>query len=358
MKHFERIATIREEVQARGWSSLFHEILPRINKYIARLEQDRESVSQYWQKEILAFDYLFDASPLVLANIRHHCFHITGEHQYSYRIGSINFENLKKRWDQLRSFDQVGLKISDTSKLGGFGYELDGAIVNVDVLKFYEVILTLQKASIISSQVEDQVICEIGSGWGGLIFQLVNNFPNLKFVIVDLPHTLIFSTFFLTASFPDRKAIFFDDPNFQSDLQNCRFDFAFIPSYATGEIRGINITTAINIASFQEMTTAQVEEYARWLTLNNCQNILSLNRDKSPHNSQLESVHDALISHFDLVRSDLLPDPYTVVGKKTKKKSKEISVSEKRQNIASKVKRKKNPNKEKSTYTTLVGTRK
>ena len=41
--------------------------------------------SQYWREELGNFDYMLDASPLIIRKLRHHCFHITGLRVYDYR---------------------------------------------------------------------------------------------------------------------------------------------------------------------------------------------------------------------------------------------------------------------------------
>ena len=41
--------------------------------------------SAYWQQEVEGFDYMFDASPLVIAKPREHEYHLTGLRSYEYR---------------------------------------------------------------------------------------------------------------------------------------------------------------------------------------------------------------------------------------------------------------------------------
>ena len=43
------------------------------------------SISNYWSEEINGFEYIFEASPSIINNLRHHCHHITGELPYEYR---------------------------------------------------------------------------------------------------------------------------------------------------------------------------------------------------------------------------------------------------------------------------------
>src|SRR3989338_3309691 len=41
--------------------------------------------SSYWAEELAGFDYLLDASPLIIQKLRHHTYHLTGIQEYNYR---------------------------------------------------------------------------------------------------------------------------------------------------------------------------------------------------------------------------------------------------------------------------------
>src|SRR5919106_1357597 len=41
--------------------------------------------SAYWTHELRNFEYMLDASPLVVEHLRHHTFHLTGVRTYEYR---------------------------------------------------------------------------------------------------------------------------------------------------------------------------------------------------------------------------------------------------------------------------------
>ncbi len=84
----------------------------------------------------------------------------------------------------------------ESPRLGGFGHRLDGDLVNIDTLKFYECLIALDRCQVLSElrEVDRRVtVVEIGAGWGGLAYQFKTLFPNTTYVIVDLPPTLLFS---------------------------------------------------------------------------------------------------------------------------------------------------------------------
>ncbi len=41
--------------------------------------------SAYWEEELANFEYMLDASPLIIDKLRHHTHHITGLRVYDYR---------------------------------------------------------------------------------------------------------------------------------------------------------------------------------------------------------------------------------------------------------------------------------
>ena len=53
----------------------YKRVLPFFRELIFNPEN---SVSDYWSEEINGFEYIFEASPSIINNLRHHCYHITG----------------------------------------------------------------------------------------------------------------------------------------------------------------------------------------------------------------------------------------------------------------------------------------
>ena len=66
---------------------------------------------------------------------------------------------------------------------------------------------TNQNREILSeiNKLNNPYVCEIGAGWGGFTHCLANKIDNAKFIIVDLPQTLIFSYLYLCDLYPDKK---------------------------------------------------------------------------------------------------------------------------------------------------------
>ena len=280
--------------------------------------------SAYWAEEAAGFDYLFDASPMIIAKLREHTYHITGLRSYEYRAHhAAKAAPFGAKLDRLRQLDHRGLFVPESPALGGFGHHVNGAVVNRDTLKFYECLIALERASILDTFRDGQRrhrVLEVGAGWGGLAYQFTHLFPNTTYVIVDLPPTLLFSAVYLRAVFPDaHMRIYGDAPLERLFVDDDHADFIFVPAYRIGDLELPSPDLAINVASFQEMTTAQVTGYVTVLADAGCPLVYSLNRDRSPYNEELTAVSDILASRYRTEPIDVLDVPYTVLDGKPRK---------------------------------------
>lgn len=257
--------------------------------------------SAYWREELANFEYLLDASPLIIEKLRHHCFHVTGLRVYDYRTNKAKDQLATK----LRMLDALGhreLRVPESPILGGFGFEIDGQLYNVDTLKFYEALIALKLGGVLgdfSKNSERRIVWEIGAGWGGFAYQFKTLFPHVTYVIVDLPELFLFSGVYLQTAFPDAR-VFFYRPGHENDLENhwADYDFIFIPNIALSVLRPPRLDLVVNLVSFQEMTTDQVRTYVQKAYELNCLYLYSLNRDRSLYNNELTSVSDLIGEHF------------------------------------------------------------
>jgi hypothetical protein len=285
--------------------------------------QQGAAPSDYWSQEVAGFEYLFDASPLILERFREHCYHITGIHGYPYRAhhGSKNVSH-SQRYDELKAIDSRGLFVPESPIMNGFGYDVGVGLANIDTLKFYEVLIGLDKAGLLSSLSAGDTVIEIGAGWGGFAYQMRMIFPAVRYVIIDLPHTMLFSAVYLRNAFPDARLAIHGEPDFEARLASGDFDFAFVPHFAANQYDYPVARFGVNIASFQEMTAEQVSGYAALLSKNRCAAIYSLNREHSPYNTQLASVESELSKYYQCSPVHVLDTAYTSIGKKIKGKEK------------------------------------
>ena len=295
----------------------YKRILPFFKELISKKEN---SISDYWADEVKGFEYIFEASPSIINNLRHHCYHITGEFPYPYRDHhNFNAPKLKSKLDLLNSLTEINLATPEPRNLGGFGYQFEDGLYNKDTLKYLECIIALNKTGILSeiNKLDKPVVCEIGAGWGGFTHCLVNKIDNAKFIIADLPQTLIFSYLYLCDLYPNKKVKLY---NYEStDIDDC--DFLLIPS---NEFINFNskIDLTVNLCSFQEMTSGQVEQYVEKVSGLKSKYIYSLNRNLNKNNPSLsESVSSILSRYYEIEMIEILNIPYTNINASNNRKS-------------------------------------
>jgi hypothetical protein len=292
--------------------------------------EGREAVpSRNWAEELEHIDYLIDASPLIIRKLRHHAFHITGVRPYDYRGAGEQRTYFERRLRALAVLaGGTGLLLGDHDALGGFGYEIDGRRHNVDTLKFFEVLTGMQRAGLLDpfrAADRRRMVVEIGAGWGGFAYQFKTLFPRTTYVIVDFPERFLFSATYLMTVFPGADVRFWREGERPFDRWQ-EADFIFVPSQHAEALRDAQPDLLVNLVSFQEMTAPQVEMYTGLAAAAGCPALYSLNRDRSPHNNEIDSVSAVLSRHYDLQEIPLLGSGYL----KATKKDSAVSVVEAR----------------------------
>jgi glycosyltransferase involved in cell wall biosynthesis len=288
--------------------------------------------SAYWREELETIDYLIEASPLIINKLRHHAFHITGIRPYDYRSkgdnarGDARREHFEARLNALRELGGDALLVPESPALGGFGFEIGGRLFNVDTLKFYEVLIGMERGGVLAAlrQHERPVVCEIGAGWGGFAYQFKTLFPNSTYVIVDFPELFLFSATYLGTVFPDARLAFAG----AGETAGSGADFVFVPQpLASRDTIGAP-DLLVNMVSFQEMTDAQVRRYTDLASQARCPLVYSFNRERSPFNTELISVSDVLADWYQLTEVPVLKTDYTNAMRRLPKAGKVMERSE------------------------------
>lgn len=316
-------SSLRSRIQRARDTGAFETYLEVRRRVLDMLEEDRASsgqISKYWEEELSGFEYIFDASPLIIGDLRGHCWHITGIRAYEYRRHhSIRKGPFASKLASLKAVDHSNLFVPESPILGGFGHDLDGELVNLDTLKFYECLIGLDSQGFLDAFRNQghgrSVVAEIGPGWGGFPYQFKTLFPNTTYVLIDLPSTLLLSMIYLKTAFPDASTFVYGDHPLSELPDRLRsFDFVFIPYYKLDQLELPGIKLMLNMVSFQEMTTEQVEGYVKRAYDWRSPHIYSLNRDRSKYNTQLSSVSAILTKHYETNEVDVLPVPYPQIG--------------------------------------------
>jgi putative sugar O-methyltransferase len=271
----------------------------------------------YWREELEQFDYMLDAPPLVVTKLRRHCYHLTGLRPYDYRTHKSS-SRIARRKKALEAAGGRDLVLPEPELLGGFGFQLDGGLYNVDTLKYSEALIALRRAGILDdvrSPGRKPLIWEIGSGWGGFAYQLKTACPGATIVLSDFPEVFLFSATYLMTAFPSARVVFEgsdDDPGADSWTD---FDFVFVSNARTDAVRPPRLDLTANMVSFQEMTSDQVEAYVSHAAAAGCPVLYSLNRERSLYNPALSGVTAILSRYYEAQEIEVLPESYVAAGK-------------------------------------------
>lgn len=110
---------------------------------------------------------------------------------------------------------------------------------------------------------EHPIICEIGSGYGGLAAKIKNNFKKSKIIIFDLPEVNAVQSYFLINSFPQQKVFGYNDfLKYGSKILDKDFDFLIMPGWSASDLlRNRQVDAFVNVRSMMEMSSNVIKEY-------------------------------------------------------------------------------------------------
>ena len=132
------------------------------------------------------------------------------------------------------------------------------------------------------------VVVDIGSGYGGVDRLLSYYVPNACFVLVDLPETLLLTSYFIEYNFPDKKVALLSDiidrvDEFESLVME--YDFIVIPPSVVEKIPDESVNLVLNSASLGFMEQEYIEYYLKHIyrTLKRRGYFYSLNKEYNSH---------------------------------------------------------------------------
>jgi hypothetical protein len=293
-EQYARIRAIQETVRAMA-----------AERELAAKADRTAKPSRYWEDFCGFFDYVIDLPPRAFAKLRLHTYHLTGDNYQTYYFGNRSaFLDYWGPW-----LEHGGEKPLPPSHIisepdNGIGFRLeDGRLVSQDTARFQRSIRSLSSEGLLGarSSVEAPLrVVEIGAGYGGMALHISRIVGNCRYVIVDLPETLLFSAAYLTLQAPERR-LYLYRPGDRDVLDVVReFDFVLVPNYRLADLKNADFELAINVASLQEMRVEQVEEYLGFLQAT-CRGVFySCNRDHQTSNNELPGLFDLIQKRFEM----------------------------------------------------------
>jgi putative sugar O-methyltransferase len=171
------------------------------------------------------------------------------------------YQQVKSR-DTLNLLDRVRATACPNS---GYAFDFEGRLVSWDLLISLDTLYSIAEIhdGILSQPV---VVADIGAGWGrmGYVLRIAN--PKLTYVVFDLPEVLLVSSTYLPLVLPPCRVLDFRQSRQYRSINRemiSGVDCAFFGSQDLEKFEDKTLDIVINIASFQEMTFTQVEQYFR-----------------------------------------------------------------------------------------------
>ena len=145
-----RVEELRGSAAFQNYEQVRDHVL-RIKDLEAQRSGTALQPSAYWREELENFEYMLDAHPLIIDKLRHHSYHITGLRVYDYRSNKDASRQLfAQKLEKLVDLGGHDLLVPEPPDMGGFGFEIEGQLYNIDTLKFYEVLIAMQCGGVLS----------------------------------------------------------------------------------------------------------------------------------------------------------------------------------------------------------------
>lgn len=219
-------------------------------------------------KPITLFRYVLNPNYDIVNTWRLHTYPFTG-HYLGYAIDNGHNPvpaSLIKKYHKLTDELPSEMIARPPRMLGEIGWEINGGVVNEDVLMYQSHITSLYFSGALDYiRSKDPIrILEIGSGYGGLAYFLRKILKASAFCLIDLPEALAFSSVYLmlTCCLDSASGVVYDGSN--SEILNPPNNgFVFLPNFLINDLRNTRkFDLVINTGSFGEMTESQVAQYA------------------------------------------------------------------------------------------------
>ncbi len=182
--------------------------------------------------------------------------------------------------DKLKRLAKLGgedLLVPESPALGGFGYEINGRLYNLDTMKYYEALIALRRGGLLNEMMratDPRLVVQVGPSWGGLAYQLKTVCPDLTFVLADAPDNLLLAAVYLMNRFPDAQFSFAGPATPSVEWEGP--DFIFISRDHLPRIESLPVHLLISVLGFESMTGMEMAAMVDWAHDADCPFVYSL----------------------------------------------------------------------------------
>ena len=232
--------------------------------------------NDYWANESRAFGEVFNVAGIndvenEFFNTRFHG--LTLDDHRLFTLFQWSYYQVVKARDRFGLLERFQSTLSDTPGLvplvdgqpilPGRNLEIDGRSISIDLLVSVDDFYNLHELQP-GILTEPLVVVDLGAGWGriGHILSQIN--PNICYVVLDIPESLLVSSTYLPKRLPDRSVGTYIEARALDRLDKPTLrgrSLWFLGPQALRRMSAGTIDIFINVASFQEMAPEQVNGY-------------------------------------------------------------------------------------------------
>lgn len=179
--------------------------------------------------------------------------------RYFEALHHVYLSALQQRdvWGLLEKLEEPDLGQNDT-------VVVRGRRVSMDLLQSIDELYRLVE---VAGWSRDQrvTICEIGAGYGRLAHVVLSAMPNARYLVFDLPESLLLAQYYLTSLHPRSQALLYpESAPASAEETKRRWAEARVAFGLPHQLRSLepgSVDAVVNIYSFMEMAPAQVAAY-------------------------------------------------------------------------------------------------
>lgn len=278
--------------------------------------------------EVPELNFLVDAPGTVARHLRRYCCHMTGIQAADYNPRNHRARaHLEKRLEILGALaEDRDLLVPEASILGGFGFTINGKLLNGETLRFFENLIALKRAAILEGFRQSSkrlVVWELESGWGGFAYQFKTLFQNTTYILSGSPQSFLFSGAYLRIAFPGARMRFWQEGD--SNLFGSReeADFIFVPVQRMRDVAPMHLDLALSTVPLQGISLMSLRAFV--------ERAYALNAPYLFHSIQLDGTERGIVDRIEAIKAKywttevpMKPVPCSGTGVKKKVTPKEM----------------------------------
>jgi len=156
----------------------------------------------------------------------------------------------------LLNHKDVPVKALERPPVGNpYGYTLD----NIEVFVGAEYHFSYaRKIGTLLKGIQCPTVMELGGGFGGMAYYLLRDYPNIKYIGIDLPENSALQAYYLMSYYPDLNIKLYGEENINGDAD---YDVLIMPNFAIESLSPNSVNLSFNSYSLAEMSAESVNNY-------------------------------------------------------------------------------------------------